>query len=245
MGSQRHRGKHPEDGELFSTKQYEKLRKAVEDLSYLYSRNYSEKIAIKVVGDHYQLTDRQRLAIQRASCSDESLEWRKSTEILDENYLKECILLLDGYNLLITVESMLSGGVLIRGRDGCVRDIASIHGTYHKVEETIPALKWIGVNLQFYTPGEVKWFLDSPISNSKRLADLIIRIGRENGWNWSSEVVSNPDSILVSADGIVISSDSWILDRVKKWWNFVYRCMVKEGRISVLVDFSDDRITGM
>ncbi len=240
MGSQRHRGRHPKDDELFSVEQYEKLKRAVKDLSYLYSRNYSEKIAIKVVGDHYQLTDRQRLAIQRASCGDDSLRQRKLSEVESDEELRGGTLLLDGYNLLITVESFLSGGILIRGRDGCVRDIASIHGTYHKVEETVPALKWIGSNISQYYPAKVKWFLDAPISNSKRLAGLMREIAKENSWNWEIGVVNNPDTILVCEEGVVISSDSWVLDRVHKWWNFVYRCIMKDKKKPILLDFFEE-----
>ncbi|MCX8065769.1 MAG: DUF434 domain-containing protein [Candidatus Hydrogenedentes bacterium] len=240
MGLQRHRGKHPEDEELFSPKHYERLKKAVEDLSYLFSRGYSEKIAIKVVGDHYQLTERQRIAVQRASCGDNSLRHRKEKEVLDDGDVRDNIILIDGYNLLITVESLISGGVLLRGRDGCVRDIASIHGTYHKVEETVPALRWIGTHIRLYAPREVRWFLDTPVSNSRRLAGLMREVAEANGWNWSVEVVNNPDRILVDEQGVVITSDSWILDRVSKWLNFVYRgIMIDGGRISLL-DFSED-----
>ena len=43
-------------------------------------------------------------------------------------------------NVLITLESALGGGVLLRCRDGCLRDMASLHGTYRIVDETDPAL---------------------------------------------------------------------------------------------------------
>ncbi len=50
----------------------------------------------------------------------------------------------DAFNLITTVEAALAGGVLIKGRDGCLRDMASMHGSYRKVAETIPALHCIG-----------------------------------------------------------------------------------------------------
>ncbi len=208
MSRQRHRGKNPEDEELFTSQEIVLLKKAVEDLSYLYTRGYSEKIAVKIVGDHYQLKSRQRLVIQRAVCSDDSLNIRSKSEIGD-NIKEGERLLIDGYNLLITVESLLSGGILVCGRDGCIRDIASLHGTYHKVEETIPAIHWIGKNLYALKPSEVIWFLDRPISNSKRLAQLIKSISIKQGWNWEVEVVNNPDYEIVHREGVAISSDSW------------------------------------
>lgn len=237
MSRQRHRGKNPEDEKLLTFQQIILLKKAVEDLSYLYTRGYSEKIALKIVGDHYQLKSRQRLIIQRAVCSDTSLEIRTKNEVGD-NIKEGEQFLIDGYNLLITVESLLSGGVLICGRDGCIRDIASLHGTYHKVEETIPAIHWIGKNLHALKPSKVIWFLDKPISNSKRLAQLIRYISNEEGWNWEVEVVNNPDHEIIHREGIAISSDSWILDRVSRWYNFVVRNIKQQwARLGVL-DFS-------
>ena len=45
---------------------------------------------------------------------------------------------IDGYNVLTTVEAALAGGVILVGRDGCYRDMASMHGSYRKVSETRP-----------------------------------------------------------------------------------------------------------
>jgi len=236
MTRQRHRGKNPEDEKLFTHQQFIYLKRAVEDLSYLYTRGYSEKIAIKIVGDHYQLKARQRLVVQRAVCSDMSLGIRKKNEV-GEHVSKGEQFLIDGYNLLITVESLLSGGILICGRDGCIRDIASIHGTYHKVEETVPAILWIGQKLALFDPSRVTWFLDKPISNSKRLAHLVSTIAEEQGWNWNVEVVTNPDKEIVQREGIAISSDSYVLDNAKRWLNFVAR-NIDRSQIPLL-DFSE------
>jgi len=216
------------------------LRSAVEDLSYLYTRGYSEKIALKIVGDHYQLKGRQRLAIQRAVCSDASLDIRRKSEV-GGNLNKGERFLIDGYNILITVESLLSGGVLICGRDGCIRDIAGLHGSYRRVEETIPAIEWIGKNLSVFEPLEVWWFLDKPISNSKRLSYLLKEISNKHDWKWEIKVVDNPDYEIVNEEGIVISSDSWILDRVFHWFNFVSRNIKPRWNREYILDFSVER----
>jgi len=221
MTKQQHRGKNPLDEKLFAPQEIPKLKEAVRDLSYLYTRNYSEKSAIKIVGDHYQLRKRQRIAVQRSACSDNSLKKRKESEV-DEEELFGKRIYIDGYNILITIESMLSGGVLILARDGCIRDMASIHGSYHKVQETIPALNWIGERLPYYDPAEVNWFLDKPISNSGKLAKLIREISLNLGQKWNVELVDNPDHVLISEGGIILTSDSWILDRVSCWFNFIF-----------------------
>src|SRR5258706_6011469 len=137
--SRRHRGPHPEDRRLFHADRVGDLQKAVGDFSLLLSKDYATPSALKLVGDHFNLTERQRTAIQRASCSDKALINRRKTKISFPK-ISDQPLLIDGYNILTTLETALSGGPIFACRDGCFRDMASIHGTYRKVEETIPAL---------------------------------------------------------------------------------------------------------
>jgi hypothetical protein len=138
-----HRGPHPDDAALFAPALLARLREAVADFSLLLTKGYADKSALKLVGDHFSLTQRQRLAVMRSSCSDPQLKSRLARRVPIEALLGQPIAI-DGYNLLITIEAALSGGLIFRGRDGCFRDLASIHGTYRKVEETIPAVQLIG-----------------------------------------------------------------------------------------------------
>ena len=50
---------------------------------------------------------------------------------------------IDGFNLLILIESALAGGIILIGRDGCCRDLAGLHGTYRDVAETRTAAELI------------------------------------------------------------------------------------------------------
>jgi len=138
-----HRGPHPADEKLFAPDSISKLRMALADFSLLLTKGYAEKSALKLVGDRFSLTERQRLAIMRSACSDQQLASRNQRCIALGNLAGQSIAI-DGYNILITVEAAMSGGVIFKGRDGCFRDLASIHGTYRKVTETIPAVQLIG-----------------------------------------------------------------------------------------------------
>ena len=104
-------------------------------------------------------------------------------------------------------------------RDGCVRDLSSVHGSYRAVTETVQAIGLIGEALATLEPKSVAWLLDRPISNSGRLAKRIRDVAREKDWNWSVEVVFNPDAEIAASDRIVISSDSHLLDQVPRWLN--------------------------
>ena len=213
-----HRGRHPDDLKLFSEAAIPTLRVAVDEYSWLLTRSYGEPSALKLVGDRYQLTTRQREAVKRAACSDDSRVTRKKKHCklpLEPNSK----LLIDGYNLLITVESALSDSFVFVGRDGCYRDLASLHGTYREVEETVPALQVIGEFLaKHHTGGEVTWYLDAPVSNSGRLAERIRTVAATHGWVWYAQVVPDADRVLsVGNHAVVITSDSMILERCSRW----------------------------
>jgi hypothetical protein len=233
----KHRGAHPEDRKLFSDDQLPALRDAVNELSWLLTRNYSMKGAVKLVGDRHALTDRQRLALSRAACSDQSKAQRAGTRVEIEE-LEEADLIIDGFNLIITIEAALSGGVLFRCRDGCIRDLSSVHGSYRSVDETEVAIQLIGESLSALKAESVSWLLDRPVSNSGRLAKAIRDRAAQNGWPWTVETVFNPDREIVSSDRIVISSDGPLLDQVDRWTNLNRYLIEKWLAAPWLVDLS-------
>jgi hypothetical protein len=214
----RHRGAHPKDRQLFASAERPALRRAVADLSWLLSRGYAAAASLKLVGDRFTLKERQRLAVARAACSDQQKESRERTRLPLEA-INGQDLLIDGFNIIVTTETALSGGVLIRCRDGCVRDMASVHGSYRSVVETEAAIRLISDVLLDAKPASALWLLDQPVSNSGRLAQRIREMAAKHNWPWRVEVVMNPDKVLRSSDQIAVTSDSNILDGVKAWIN--------------------------
>jgi hypothetical protein len=232
-----HRGPHPADEKLFAAGAISNLRMAIVDFSLLLTKGYAEKSALKLVGDRFSLTERQRLAIMRSACSDEQLASRNQSRIALGNLGGQSIAI-DGYNVLITVEAAMSGGVIFKGRDGCFRDLASIHGTYRKVTETIPAVQIIGDFLVEVGAGKALWLLDSPVSNSGRLKTLIVKLARKNNWNWEIELLLSPDAELKKTDLIVASSDSVVLDGCRSWVNLATEIIKKKLPSAKVIDLS-------
>jgi hypothetical protein len=232
-----HRGPHPADAKLFANAAISDLRSALADFSLLLTKGYAEKSSLKLVGDKFSLTERQRLAIMRSACSDQHLTSRKEREVkVDELGGKPIVI--DGYNILITVEAAMSGACVFKGRDGCFRDLASIHGTYRKVTETIPAVELIGKFLKEHNVGDCLWLLDSPVSNSGRLKKLIGELAQKNNWSWNVELLFSPDAKLTRTDLIVASSDSIVLDGCKRWINLARAVIETKLPIARLVDLS-------
>ena len=215
----RHRGPHPEDRRLFAPATHGTLRRATDHLSWLLSRGYAIPSSLKLVGDRFSLTERQRIAVKRSACTDAQEQSRRHAEIGLDQIRGEDVWI-DGFNLLTTIESAMSHGVLLWGRDNCVRDMASMHGSYRRVRETTPALELIGTAFEDWGIRHARWLLDRPVSNSGRLKGIMETIAVQHGWNWSIELHDDPDQVLShSVPCTVISADSQILDHCQQWFN--------------------------
>ncbi|MBA7480597.1 hypothetical protein ES707_16059 [subsurface metagenome] len=232
-----HRGPHPADVKLFTPAAIADLRTAIADFSLLLTKGYAEKSSLKLVGDKFSLTERQRLAIMRSACSDQQLISREKREIKIADLASQPIVI-DGYNVLITIEAAMSRGVIFKGRDGCFRDLASIHGTYRKVTETIPAVQLIGDFLKESSVTDCLWLLDSPVSNSGRLKTLIGELARKNDWNWEIELLPSPDAKLIKTALVAASSDSVVLDKCRRWVNLARAIIEKKLPKARVVDLS-------
>jgi hypothetical protein len=214
----KHRGPNPKDAKLFAPDKHKRLRAAVDDYSWLLERGYPEKGTLKLVGDRHRLQQRQRMAVHRSGCAPSVVEAIQAKVLTDKELAGQDIWI-DGLNLLIIVESMLSGGVVLIGKDGALRDLASVHGTYRQVMETPQAVQLIGQCLGTLQSGPCHWFLDRPVSNSGRLKKLLEDFAERNQWDWTITLVNNPDKVLVKSDKVVISSDNMVLQGVEHWFN--------------------------
>jgi hypothetical protein len=221
-----HRGPHPEDARLFAPERLPELRQATADLCWLFSRGYAHESSLKLVGDRYALLARQRVAVARCACSQSEAAWRMEHRVGAEE-LRQVSLLLDGYNVLTTIEAALSGGVILIGRDGAYRDMASMHGSYRKVAETRPAIELLGRVIEAAKVQRCWWYLDRPVSNSGRLKGILEQIAAAHRWSWQIELAPNPDVTLIeqqeradrSAPFVIVTADSVVLDRCHAWFN--------------------------
>ncbi|MCB0664790.1 MAG: DUF434 domain-containing protein [Saprospiraceae bacterium] len=219
MHKQKHRGIHPKDEILFGRELRDKLGQAVLDLYFLYSRNYSESAALRIVGDHFLLQKRQRFALQRmVSCKDE-IQILNNSEV-DDEFIKGRHLAIDGFNLLIFAEVLLSDGFVFQCLDETYRDIASVHGSYHQIVETGKAIHLLGQLLETLQPKSISWFLDQPVSNSGKLGKFMREISDNQNWKWKVEIVPNPDQAMLELkQAVLISNDRIVLSRSNKWFN--------------------------
>jgi hypothetical protein len=222
-----HRGAAPGDDQLFGAQALSRLKAATDDLCWLLDRGYAHNSSLELVGNRYALCKRQRLAVGRSACSTEAIDQRHQ-RCLPPEAMPGRQLWLDGYNVLMGLEAALGGGVVLIGRDGCCRDVLGIHGSYHRVQETEPALRLIGATAGKLGVLSCRWWLDQPVSNSGRLRSFILDLAGREGWDWGVDLAMNPDRVLSGAIEVIATADSAILDQCRRWFN-LSRWVVEES----------------
>jgi hypothetical protein len=233
-----HRGPDPRDGEAFAPSSLPALRAAVADLCWLLSRGYAPISSVKLVGDRFGLTERQRMAVRRSACSDEARARRGACQVATAA-LEGRDLWIDGFNVLTTLEAWLGGGVVLHCRDGTYRDIAGVHGSYRRVAETQPALETLAVVLVALRVRHARWLFDRPVSNSGRICALVQHTAAERSLDWSADLVDNPDPILKQSLEIVATADSAILDASPPWFNLARHAIECTSVGGPVIDLSD------
>lgn len=229
------RGPHPKDEDCFAREQVPKLRGAVGDLSWLLGRGYSPKAALTLVGDRYALRDRQRRALQRCAAGRAECVERSRRRVSEAELHGETVVV-DGYNVLLTLEAALSGGVLLLAQDGTLRDLAAMSAHYRRVKVTRPA---VGLAQEFLSRvgcRRVVWYLDSPVSNSGRLKGIIEDVVERSTPPWEVRLVKLVDRTLAASPHIVVTADSAILDRCGRWFNLARTIVERSIPESWIID---------
>ena len=215
------RGYVPDDDKNFSPEALEKMRTASRHICYLIGEGYDLKQASTFVGNHFVLSERQRMAIVRSIATDEQLKERKSKE---KTSIAGSEVWIDGFNIIITLEVMLSDSILFECMDATIRDLAALRGTYRIIPETEEAIRILFNTLKEMKVGSVHILLDKPVSNSGRLKTLIAEVGENSFFELDIQTLNDVDKALWEKEN-VITSDSIILDHCRSWINLMRGCV--------------------
>lgn len=242
--SRGHRGPAPNDEVLFAEASWPALKTATAELSWLLSRGYAMLSALKLVGDRHALTARQRSAIERAACAEETAKARRAKRVSLEA-LRGQIIAIDAFNVLIVSESALSGAPIFRGQDAALRDLGGVHGSWRRVEETESVLMALAALLRDAEVARVRFFIDRPVSNSGRLRALIDEVFSHVAMalQVETELVPSADpSLREQHDAIIASADGWVIDGSTRWIDLPSEVVAYFESTLWLVDLSHDPV---
>ncbi len=227
------RGYVPDDARYFSAAGIDTMRKASRHIVFLINEGYDLKQATTFVGNHFLLSERQRLAVMRSLATNEQLKNRERkrralSELSGENVW------IDGFNTIITLEVLLSDSILFTCMDGAIRDLAALRGTYRIISETESAVRILFDVLTEMKIRSATILLDEPVSNSGRLKTLIADIGEDYSFDLEITIQKDVDRTLYNKEN-VITSDSIILDHCSSWINLTEKCMERLNKQGIRV----------
>jgi len=198
-----------------------KLKEAAFDLRFLLNRGYRKKGALQFVANKYVLNKDERNYLARSIFSD-LISKKRQEKIIDISKIKDEFLLVDGYNVLITVESLYNEDYdsIILCDDMVIRDLNAVFGKYKFNHATEMALNKILDLISLCDPSYTYFFFDSPVSFSGKLAGLTKKIMA--GYNLPGNVclskTVDTEIIMLSKlkNAVVATGDSVIIDKVDR-----------------------------
>lgn len=230
------RGFVPSDIKDFSPKSIETLKRASDDVLAIIDRGYPIKSVSTFVGNHYQLSERQRLAIARAVSPTKDINIRLNKL---KSSCENGVVYIDGLNIIITLETMLSKTTLIKCMDGTIRDLCGLRGTYRLIDKTDTAINLIGKELSNLKISKAIFYLDSPVSNTGKLSQRIYELLSNFPFEVETQLVPNADVILENKEN-VITSDAIILNKCISWINLAYKILDDFLKDTSIINFLNE-----
>lgn len=193
------------------------MKDAICDLRYLLERGYRRSTAVKVVGDRYRLTKEERNLLLRCVYPRAEAEMHRG-KLVAAREVEGQSLAVDGYNVLITVESWLRKKPCIACDDGFVRDVSGVYGK-HRFTQGITdiALERIFQALGELSPARVSFIFDSMVSFSGKLCSYINAKAGDFGISVEARTSRSPDAeLLTSGASVVCTSDMAVIARASR-----------------------------
>ena len=193
----------------------EGLQQAAIDFHYLLNRGYPRKTSLELIGNRYDLSFDQRHLLHRGIFSDSDAVARRK-KIVSLQRLRNRKVAIDGHNVLITIEAALSGRPLILSNDGLIRDISGLSARFKKTSVSDKAIHLILNVLKRSKPFHVLFLFDAPISKSGLLAYGVREQLMKDHLPGDALAVRVPEKILLGFTGIVVTSDTAIIDQSRE-----------------------------
>ena len=209
------------------------LSEARKDLKYLLDRGYNRSSALKLIGDRRQLSRSERSILYRSVYSRADAEAIASKRV-KAGELIDAEVWADGFNILNTVEAMLRGDPIILSDDGVLRDFSEIHGKYRLTQNTHNALNLIVEGLKELRVAQAWIIFESQISRSGEIAAYTRKLLDKAGLRGGSMAMKAVDSELIRSGEVVLSSDSAILLRCKKFFDISAYMIRKLSSVKII-----------
>ncbi len=200
----------------------DRLKAPVLELRILLDFGYRRGHALRFVGEHHQLGEWDRNVLERVVFSQEAAS-RRRARLVGPGQLKGASVVVDGYNVLISLECLFAGEPLFLADDGVVRDVAARRGLRHRAEAVDQGLRHVLELFKAQGVAAVTLIFDQQVSRSGELAATCrAALGRHN-FMGEARTELRADHALIDAAkaSVVCTSDRVIIDAAPRAFDLV------------------------
>ena len=148
------------------------------------------------------------------------------------------LLVVDGHNVQITIESYIEGRPLLKANDGALRDLAGLSYRYRMTETSNMAMDMVFRFFEEFPPGEVLFLFDEPMSRSGELAAIYRNRLIKEGISGGARATPVPEREFCFDRCVAASSDRAIMDSSTRWMDLACRIIEHIGAPQITADFS-------
>ncbi|BCU70812.1 DUF434 domain-containing protein [Stygiolobus caldivivus] len=183
------------------------LQRAYEDYKFLINRGYNRKPALDLVSARYGLSKKERLLLYRCTHTDEEVEAirQKKVEAPEE-------VMVDGYNISLTLLSAIYNDDVFICDDGLVRDLGL--GKRKEKDEVFDSIVLIAEFLSFKRVA-FQIVLDAQVSKSGELSNKLRKIGV------NAITAKKADMEVIVSGKVVVSNDFVVVMKANKVYDLL------------------------
>ncbi|MFZ2446120.1 MAG: DUF434 domain-containing protein [Syntrophobacteraceae bacterium] len=210
---------------------------AAADFFFFLNRSYPRAAALELVGNRYNLPQIERNLLDRGVFGHREALSRRGKREMGSRWREE-LLVVDGHNVQITIESHIEGRLLLKANDGAMRDLAGQSAKFRLSETSALAIDMIFRFLSEFPPREVLFLFDAPMSRSGETASMYRERIREARLSGDARAVDVPEREFPVARCVAASSDRAVLDASPRWIDLACRVIEHLGSPEITADFS-------
>ncbi len=189
------------------------LSEALIDYKYLLNRKYPYKPSLDLVAQRYGLSKPEKALLYRCVHDEETANSIRK-KLVRENSVRNSLLIIDGFNVIITISSALECYQVFLCDDGVLRDIMKSFKKFRFEDKHVKVVEILLKEIKELKPSKVLMFFDKQVSFSGKVSTIIANLASEYGLSsFETMLVSRNDTKVIeyAGKGVVSSSDIVIL----------------------------------
>lgn len=206
------------EANAFDDAAIERLRRAAEEVAWLTGRGYPLDTTSDLVARHHALTDAQRSALTRGTCSEPQYRRRAARELEAEDVARRP-LAIDAADVVATIEAAIDGRPVLQTLDGTVRAFGIDGATFVPGPGTDAAIDRLLSAAKELRPSLVRFYLPEGSDDLRARIDA-----RASAQKVKSETKLVADvRKALAKERQIVTGDADALDECAGWYNLAAR----------------------